>query len=110
MKSLVFTGALTLAIGMVPATDAVALELSPGTMNEINVTTDSSRGWIPTAEQRQRALKTVELFLDAVEGGRYAEAYGLQAEINKRDQTLAQFTQDAQKFRALAGPVSSGGF
>jgi Protein of unknown function (DUF4019) len=105
MKSLVFTGALTLAIGMVSAAAAVTLELSSGTMNEINLTTDSSQGWIPTAEQRQRVLKTVEVFLDAVEGGRYAEAYELQTEINKHNRTLAQFTQDAQKFRALAGPV-----
>jgi hypothetical protein len=106
MRSLVFTGALTLSVGMVPATAAVNLELSPGAVNEINVTTDSSRGWIPTPEQRQRATKTVEVFLDALEGGRFAEAYGLLAEINKRNQTQAQFTQEAQKFRAMAGPVT----
>lgn len=105
MKSLVFAGALTLAIGIVPAKAAVTFELSSGVLSEINVTTDSSRGWIPTAEQRQRALKAVEVFLDAVESGRYGEAYGLQTEINKRNQTLAQFTEDAQRFRALAGPV-----
>jgi Protein of unknown function (DUF4019) len=107
MKSLVLAGALILATGFVSANAVVALELSAGVASEINVTTDSSRGWIPTAEQRRRALKTVEVFLDAVEGGRYGEAYGLQAEISKRLQTLAQFTEDAQKFRALAGPVKS---
>jgi hypothetical protein len=74
-------------------------------MSEINLTTDSSPGWTPTAEQRQRALGAVDVFLAAVESGRYGQAYGLQTEINKRNQTLAQFTEDAQRFKALAGPV-----
>ena len=104
MKSLVFTAALTLAVGMVPA-DAVTLDLRSVTPNEINVTADSSPGWIPTAEQQQRALKIVQMFLDAVEGGRYVEAYGLQNELINRVQTLPQFTQDAQKFSVLAGPA-----
>jgi Protein of unknown function (DUF4019) len=96
---------LTLAVGMAPAAYAVRLDLPPATINEINVTADSSPGWIPTAAQRQRALKTVRMFLDAVEGGRYADAYGLQNELIKRNQTLAQFIQDAQKFSVLAGPA-----
>jgi len=65
---------------------------------------DSSPGWIPTAEQRQRVIQTVEVFLGAVDGARYAEAYGMLSEINQRGQTLTQFAQDAQKFQALAGP------
>jgi hypothetical protein len=105
MKSLILSGMLIVGIGVVPSLAGGRLEISAATMNEINITTDSSRGWIPTAELRQLALKTLEGFLDALEGGRYAEAYGLQTEINKRDQTLAQFSQGAQKFRALAGPV-----
>jgi hypothetical protein len=105
MKSLGFTGALTLAIATLPAAAAVTLELSPAVTKEINLTSDSTRGWVPAAEQRQRVLKAVEVFLDAVEGGRYAEAYGMQTEINRRNQTLAQFTEDARKFGALAGPV-----
>ena len=105
MKSLAVFTALTLAVGMALAADAVRLDLPAAVRNEINVTTNSSPGWIPTAEQRQRALKTVQTFLDAVEGRRYVEAYGQQNELIKRSQTLAQFTQEAQKFSALAGPV-----
>lgn len=105
MKSLAVVTALTLAVGMPLAADAIRSDLPAAVRNEINVTTNSSPGWIPTAEQRQRALKTVRMFLDAVEGGRYAEAYGLQNELIKRNQTPAQFTQDAQKFTVLAGPV-----
>src|SRR5215813_11419208 len=97
--------ALTLAIATLPVAAAVRLELSPGVTNQINITSDSTRGWAPAAEQRLRVLKTVEAFLDALEGGRYAEAYGMQTEINRRNQTLAQFAEDAQKFKVLAGPV-----
>jgi hypothetical protein len=53
-------------------------------MGEINVTSDSSPGWIPTAEQRRRAVKTTQAYLDAIDDGRYAEAYGLQADALKR--------------------------
>jgi hypothetical protein len=83
----------------------LTFQTPPGIVDEINLTPDSSPGWTPTADQRQRAIKAVHVFLDAVESGRYAEAYGLQAELKKRDQTLEQFIQDAQKFQALAGPL-----
>src|SRR5579863_10192373 len=100
MKSLVFPGMLVLSIGVpAPIATAVTFEISPGVVNEINVTGDSSPGWTPTAEQRQRAMKAVQVFLDAVESGRYAEAYGLYAELMKREQTLEQFTQGQQKFQ-----------
>jgi hypothetical protein len=105
MKSLTLIAALILAVAMPPAANAVTLDLPATIKNEVNVTADSSPGWTPTAEQRHRALKTVQMFLDAVEGGRYIEAYGLQNELVKRNQTLPQFSQDAQKFSVMAGPV-----
>lgn len=106
MKSLVFPAMLVLSmVAPAPIAAAGTFELSPGIVDEINVTVDSSPGWLPTADQRQRAIKAVQVFLDAVENGRYTEAYGLQAEAMKREQTLVQFTQNAQKFQALAGPL-----
>jgi hypothetical protein len=104
-KLLSVSGAMIVAIAIVRGAAALTLELSSSAMNEINLTSDSSPGWIPTAEQRQRVVQTVELFLGAVVGARYAEAFGMLSEINQRSQTLAQFSQDAQKFQALAGPV-----
>jgi hypothetical protein len=106
MKSLVFPGMLVLSIGVLaPIAAAATFEISSGIVDEINVTADSSPGWTPTADQRQRAIKAVQVFLDAVESGRYAEAYGLQAELLKREQTLVQFIQNAQNFQTLAGPL-----
>jgi hypothetical protein len=108
MKSLAAAGTMIVAIAIATAAAALTLEFPPDTRNEINLTTDSSPGWIPTiptAEQRQRVIQTVEAFLGAVEGARYADAYGMLSEINQRGQTLTQFTQDAQKFQAQAGPL-----
>lgn len=107
MKALGVSAAVMLAIAMAPAMAAVTLQLSPTATSEINVTSDSARGWIPSAELRQRALTTVEAYLDAVEGGRYAEAFGMHTETTRRNQSLAEFTQHSQKFKALAGPARS---
>jgi hypothetical protein len=106
MKRLIFSGALAFAIGGAPAAIAAGtFETPSAAMGEINVTSDSSPGWIPTAEQRRRAVKTAQAYLDAIDDGRYAEAYGLQADALKREIKLEQFVHDAERFRALAGPV-----
>lgn len=106
MKSLLFAATLAAAIGVAPPWAAAGtLELAPNVTNEINVTADSSPGWIPTADQRQGALAAVQSFLDAVQHGRYAEAYGMQDQTVLHAQTLLQFTQYEQDFRALSGPL-----
>jgi hypothetical protein len=106
MRSLVVPGMLVLSTGVLASVaGAATLEISPKIVHEINVTADSSPGWIPTADQRHLAIKAVQVFLDAVESGRYAEAYALLAELQKSKETLAQFTQAAQKFHAVAGPL-----
>jgi hypothetical protein len=104
MKLLTVAGALILAIGAVTPATAVTLELSGEVTKEINVTTDSSPGWIPAIEQRQRAIKTIEVFLEALERARDEEAYAMLAALNQRQETLELFTQNSQKFRAVAGP------
>ncbi|QEX15928.1 hypothetical protein FRZ44_12180 [Hypericibacter terrae] len=106
MKPLFFTAMLATAIGIAPPwAGAGALELAPNVTDEINVTTDSSPGWMPTADQRQGALAAVQSFLDAVQHGRYADAYGMQNPAVVHAQTLLQFTQYEQDFRALSGPL-----
>ncbi len=72
-----FAGALALAIGwMPPLATAGPFQISSEIAGEINVTSDSAHGWMPTSDEQRRAIATVENFLDAIEGGSYAEAYG----------------------------------
>src|SRR5439155_9094548 len=50
--------------------------------------------------------KTAGDFLAAMDGGRYADAYGLfLADFNRRYQSLAQFSDRIGKFNAKAGAV-----
>jgi hypothetical protein len=105
MKSLIAIGVLTLSVGTAAAQRAVTFEISPQVMGEINVTTDSSRGWLPTADQRQKALRTAERFLGSLEAGRYGDAYGMQTAINMRNQSRTEFIAEAEKFRTIAGPL-----
>lgn len=104
MRILAIVMFLVLTHGTLTSAQTITFELNfPA--NEINVTSDSSPGWLPTIEQRQRALKTTEVFLNALENGRYPEAYEMLTEINRSHMQEAQFVEEGQKFRALAGPV-----
>ena len=80
IRPLIFAGALTLAIGWLPPLAAAdPFQIYPEIAAEINVTTDSAPGWMPTVDERQRAIETFKSYLDAIEGERYAEAYDLYA-------------------------------
>ena len=107
MGWIVFAAVLALAAGTAPASATVALEISPAAKNEINLGPQSRPGWKPTTEQRQRALKTLQAFLDALESGRHADAYGMLVESFRRQQTLAQFSTETEQFKALAGSAKS---
>jgi hypothetical protein len=87
-----------------PLAAAGKLEIAPEVGKQTNITSDSTSGWTPTADQRLRSIATVARFLDALEKNSYAEAYGLQAEQLRGYQTLEQFTEAEQAFKTLAGP------
>jgi len=106
------------SIGSVAAWLAIALLLADGTTAtadtvwpaatrppQITVTTDSQRGWLPSQEQIVAVRKATDDFLAAKDGGRYAEAYSLLAEINREHQPLQPFTDEIAKFNAQAGKV-----
>jgi hypothetical protein len=98
---------LVLISGWVPpAALAGGIELAPAVASEVNVTTDSTPGWVPSAAQRQQALEVTQRFLDAVSAGRYEEAYNLQAGSSRRGETLESFSGQEREFAALAGPPS----
>ncbi len=50
---------------------------------EVNVTTDSAPGWIPTVEQSQQAEKAAHAYLAAEDTGDADAAYKFFAAINK---------------------------
>ncbi len=72
---------------------------------QINVTTDSAPGWSPSDDQEKQVVSGTNAFLSAMDAGHYAEAYAWLADINKQQQTLAEFTDATRQFNAKAGPV-----
>jgi hypothetical protein len=62
----------------------------------VNVTTDSTPGWLPSPELEEEARKTAIDFMAAMDGGRYADAYAFLAEIDRKDQTLSDFSNRAR--------------
>lgn len=107
MRSRVWVGALFLMIAGTGTTAAGSLDLPQRVASELNISADSPKGWTPTADQRQRALKTLQAFIDAIESQRFAVAYGLLTEGNKKMQSPGQFNEQNEKFRQLTGQTRS---
>jgi hypothetical protein len=107
MQAALFASSSAFLIGaaLLPMATAGTLEMPPGIADEINVTSDSARGWIPTTDQRQAVIKTIQIFLDDIESGQYVDAYRLMSDGNKHSLTPEKFTESEQKFKTLAGPL-----
>jgi hypothetical protein len=73
---------------------------------QINVTTDSAPGWLPTAEQMEQVKRTTSDFLAAKEAGRVEDAYALLAEGDKKDQPFEVFADRIARFNRQAGPAT----
>ncbi len=72
---------------------------------QINITSDSSPGWLPSKEQIAEVRKTTEQFLDAKDGGRSSEAYSFLADANKRNLAFGAFADAVLSFNRKAGTV-----
>lgn len=71
---------------------------------EVNVTSDSAKGWIPSPALEQEAYRTVRAFLAASDAGRASEAYGLLSDVNRRDESFEAFSERLVQFNTRAGP------
>lgn len=107
MRLMAWIAVLILTVAGARTSAAETFNLSPQIAAETNVSADSPQGWKPTADQRQRAMKILKAFFDAIEGQRFAEAYRLLTDGNKKMQSLAQFNEQNEKFRALTGQIVS---
>ena len=73
---------------------------------QINVTSDSTSGWIPSPEQEAAAAETATTFLAARDNGKLREAYALLADENKSHLSYADFSESLARFNAQAGTVT----
>ena len=76
-----------------------------GTPQEINITSDSTRGWIPSADQRAQVPNVVQNFLSKLDGGFDIDAYGLLTDGQKKSEKFNEFAKRLSQFNAQAGLV-----
>ena len=72
---------------------------------EINITSDSPRGWIPSEDLEQQARTAALAYLAAMDQGRPADAWTFMSKDNQGLQSQAAFTGRITQFNAKAGPV-----
>jgi hypothetical protein len=72
---------------------------------EINITSDSAPGWLPSEELEQKVREAFDRYFAAVDSGRYRGAYDMMSDANKAMLTYDQFAQQSTQFRAQAGPL-----
>ena len=84
---------------------ALAQTAAPGAPRQVNVTSDSAAGWIPTSEQEEAARRTATAFLAALDSGKTREAYALLADSHQSQLPYAEFSSILRRFNAQAGPV-----
>jgi len=90
-----------------PLAQPTSLSARMSLSRQINLTTDSAPGWLPTDDQVRAAMDAVHGFLDSMDQGRAEAAYALLGEDMKRAQPPADFTAALGQFNAKAGPVQS---
>ena len=76
-----------------------------GSPREINITSDSAPGWLPTESLERDVKGTVDRYFNAIDSGRYREAYAMMNDANKAALPYEQFEQQSSQFHAQAGPL-----
>ena len=105
MRLLIFVGFLATIVGVHATVAAATFELAPQVTKEINVNIGSDPTWLPRPEQQSLALETVELYLETIDGARYAEAYAMHDPVFQAYQTLDLFIELEERVRTVAGPT-----
>jgi len=61
------------------------------------------KGWVPSEQQKTRATNTVSRYLEAIDQGRYRDAYEQKTPGMKRMMSLDQFVSWEENFKAKSG-------
>ena len=109
MQPLFGAAMITLALAlMIEARVAVAADIVwpvETVPRQINITSDSAPGWRPSADQDAAIQMTTPPSLAARDEGRFADAYSLLTNENRRNQPFMAFATNVANFNRLAGPV-----
>ena len=74
-------------------------------VREVNVTSDSAPGWVPSETQEQQVILATKGYFSALDSGEYQKAYDMMAQINKQSLPYPQFMEQRRRFHDQAGSV-----
>jgi hypothetical protein len=94
-------------LAVAAAAPAYAQSAPTAAPREVNLTSDSAPGWLPTEEDERLATKAATDYLDAFGAGRAADAHLMLAEPMQRDLSLKDLEKSSREFRALSGPLTA---
>jgi hypothetical protein len=77
----------------------------PAPPREVNITTDSAPGWLPSEALERQAMQTMGRFFAALDGGDFRRAYDMMTAGNRNEMPFAQFAEENGHFHAAAGPL-----
>lgn len=77
----------------------------PPPQREVNVTSDSAPGWLPSRIQEEQVLKETSDYLSAIDQGQYERAYAMMAEVYRNSLSLVRFIQLNREFRERSGTL-----
>lgn len=93
-----------LVIGFAVALTATAALSDPPPL-EINITTDSAPGWLPSVELSAQAEATLHDYIAATDANRVSDAYAMLSDIQKQNVPFETFKTNIETFNARAGAV-----
>ncbi|MGA9659458.1 MAG: DUF4019 domain-containing protein [Asticcacaulis sp.] len=87
------------------ATTTFAQEQMSKMPREVNITTDSAYGWLPSEAQDSQVLAAVKLYYATIDGGNYRGAYTMMAPTNQQLIPYEDYAANAMDFHAQSGSV-----
>lgn len=78
---------------------------TPSPVREVNVTSDSAPGWIPSETQDEQVRASFDAYFRFVDRQDFGDAYNMMSALNKNTTPIETFTATARNFHVAAGGV-----
>lgn len=97
-----FTAGLIVAVFATSVQAQAQTQILP---REVNITSDSAPGWLPSEAEDSKVLAAAKLYYSTVDSGDYRRAYEMMAPINQQSIPYKQFVTNGQDFQTKSGKV-----
>ena len=77
----------------------------PAPLREVNITSDSAPGWIPSETQDEQVRASFDAYFGHVDRQDFDGAYDMMSALDKQVTPLDAFAKDGRNFHAAAGSV-----